>query len=493
MDRQARAPLAIVTALLAAALAGCGVKAPEGAPPRATDAIDVPSQSSVIAVPVTARLDLLRAALEREVPRTLWTIDKPDQVCVQSDKVKVLVVKVKTPTIKCRLVGAVTRGAMQIGGKGRDIVITMPLRAVIRARDIGGVLKQETATANAQVRAVVRLDLTPDWQLRGTVNIVYDWTREPGIDFMGRRIEFTSKADAKLKGVVDRVERLVAREIARLNVRDDVTRAWGQAFTSLQLNRANPPVWMRITPQDLQYGGYAVTGNRVVLKLGMRAQTESFVGDRPPDPERQPLPPVRPLDERPGELLFYIPVIADYAELEPVIAEALVKRSARPFDVPAIGPVNAQFGKVTAYGTTGGRVAVGVTFTARDVAGRLGTSRGTVWLSGMPVNQPNSRQVAFTDLKVSGTTDSEGADLLLALANSPALSSVIAEALGQNFTRDYEELLGKITRAIDETREGDFVIRARIANVRTGALKAAGQGIYLPVWGTGTASITLAR
>ena len=49
----------------------------------------------------------------------------------------------------------------------------------------------------------------------------------------------------------------------------------------------------------------------------------------------------------------------------------------------------------------------------------------------------------------------------------------------------------KIDKAIAERQEGDLLIRARIENARTGQIKAAGQGVYLPVWGTGSASISL--
>ena len=38
----------------------------------------------------------------------------------------------------------------------------------------------------------------------------------------------------------------------------------------------------------------------------------------------------------------------------------------------------------------------------------------------------------------------------------------------------------------------DLIVRAHITDVRTGQLKAAGQGVYLPVWGRGTATIRLA-
>src|SRR3546814_10671282 len=64
--------------------------------------------------------------------------------------------------------------------------------------------------------ARIRVELGPDWRLRGKARIAYGWTRAPGIDFLGRRIIFTDEADAKLKPVVRDVEREVNREIAKI-------------------------------------------------------------------------------------------------------------------------------------------------------------------------------------------------------------------------------------------------------------------------------------
>lgn len=478
--------------LAAPLVAQCGLgKSESKPPPRATDTIQAEPQSSVIAVPIEADIGSLYAALEREVPRTLWTIDKPDQACVPSEKIKVLGIGIKTPTIKCHLVGQVTRGPLAISGQGRDIVVTMPIRATVQARDIAGIIKHETATAAAQVRAIVRVDLDADWSLRGRVSIAYDWTREPSMEILGQRIVFTSKADAKLAAVVDRLEATLPREVAKIRIRAPVEDAWGKAFTALELNRARPPVWMRITPQELQYGGYTVRGQRLSLTLGLKARTETYVGPRPPDPIPTSLPPVRPLEAGKGTMQFFIPVIADYAELEPVIQGALARRAARPFNLPKIGAVDAQFEKVEVYATTGNRIAVGVTFSAQDRVGRLADANGTIWITGIPVNEPDSREVRFTDVKLSGATDNRATNLLFQLANGPELSQTIAQALGQNFTRDYNNLLAKIDKAIEERREGKLLITARIDDVRTGALKATGQGLYLPVWGTGTAAIAV--
>lgn len=475
----------------ALALSACSGGAETGPPPRATDAIEVPPQDSVIAVPVTADLKGLAAALEKEVPRTLYRINKADQVCAKSKKVKVAFVKVKTPKLKCDIYGTVTRGPLRFRGQGQSILVSFPVHAEVKARDIGGILKQETATADAVANARMHITLDRNWNPVGKVDLSYRWTNEPHVEFLGQRIEFTKDADKELAKVIARLERSLPRELGKIRLRNQIETMWGKAFTSLNLNQANPPVWMRVTPEELQYGGYTLSGTKLSLKLGMKAKTETFVGDRPADPPKIPLPPMGKLDETPGKLVFFIPVIADYRQLEPVVAEALVKRSARPFPLPGIGPVMAKFGKVEIYGAEGGKVAAGVTFTATAQDRKYGSATGKIWLTGVPVNEPGSRKVSFTQVSVRGDTDRKGADLLLDLANSPGFSQTVGNALAQNFEKDYGELMGKVTRAIADKREGDLVIRAKIDEVTTGKLKAAGQGLYLPVWGKGTASIVL--
>ena len=473
------------------ALQACSQSGDYGPPKRATDRIEIPAQDSVIAVPVTADLKGLAAALEKEVPRTLYRINRQDQVCVKSKKVKLAFVKLKSPTLKCDIVGTVTRGPLRFSGKGQQMLVSFPVHAEVQARDVGGILKQETAQADAVANARMRISLDRNWNPVGKVDLGYKWTDEPHVDFLGQRIEFTKDADKELSKVIAQLELSIPRELGKLRLRDRIETMWGKAFTSINLNQTNPPVWMRVTPQELQYGGYTLTGTTLSLRLGMKARTETFVGDRPADPARMPLPPMGKLDEKPGKLVFFIPVIADYAQLEPVVEEALVKRQSRPFPIPGIGPVMARFGKVEIFGAEGGKVAAGVTFTATAPDNKYGTATGKVWLTGVPVNEPGSRKVSFTDVSVRGNTDSRGTDLLLRLANTPGFSQTVGTALAQNFEKDYVELMDKITRAIADKREGELIIRAKVDEVRTGRLKAAGNGLYLPVWGQGQASILL--
>src|SRR3546814_16261920 len=88
---------------------------------------------------------MLKSALERAVPRTLWTIDRREKACVPPPRVKVFGKRVKvTPPIACTIVGKVTRGALRLRGEGQEIVVDVPLHAALSASDDGGVLKAQT-------------------------------------------------------------------------------------------------------------------------------------------------------------------------------------------------------------------------------------------------------------------------------------------------------------------------------------------------------------
>ncbi len=292
-------------------LAACKQEsAPVPAPPRASDPVPDPSGTSLVSVPVTADASLLRRLVEREVPETLWQIDQRFERCVPPQRAKILGQRIKlAPKIGCRVVGQVTRGPIRLHGEGADIVADVPLRARVQARDVGGIIKHETATGSAMAQARIRLVLAPDWSPRAKVSLRYNWTREPGIDFLGKRIEFTKQADKALRPVVARLERSLPRELEKLRLRPQVTDMWSSGFTVLTLNEKNPPVWLRLTPLKVHYGGYTFRGDAITLNLGLEATTETFVGLRPEPPAPTALP-----------------AVANYDQLEPVILRALQKR-----------------------------------------------------------------------------------------------------------------------------------------------------------------------
>ena len=475
-----------MTALAAASLillVGCGATDDTAsvAPPRGDDPIVFQQQASQIAVDLKLDLAELERTLERELPRELWRIDRPGSECVASKKVDLALFKVKSPKIECHIIGEVTRGRLRLSGKGEALIVTLPVSGTLAARDVAGMFKGETGTGAAEVALALRLDLTPDWKLASTAKLDYRWTREPGIDFLGRRITFTSEADRELRPVKREVERIVARELARLPVKATAQDGWTKAHGVFVLNRENPAVWGRMTPQQFRFGGYTVQGRELVLRLGLDGMFESFVGIKPDAAAPAPLPPLARRDKAQAKSILHVPVVADYAVLEPVIAKALAKRAQRPFVIADYGSVTAQFDAITVYGTGEGRIAVGGEFTANSDLPVIEQAKGRIWLTARPVNTRGSRAVKFTEVRITGDTDIVGEEFLFALANSPDFQGAITDALAQNFEGDFTKLRGKIDRALAKRkgRLADYSIT--IERVETGIITAHGQGLYLPV------------
>jgi hypothetical protein len=464
--------------LLLLLLAACG-RVSNQPPPRDVTPLAIPSQASAIAVPISARLADLQTIANRSVPKTLASIDKREPACV---KLKVI------GKISCHILGTVTRGPITVGGKGDELQLVMPVTAVVRVERFAHVIK-ETATAAAVATATISLDSIGNWQPRARVRIVYRWTKKPGVDFLGQRITFTNKADPALQKLIRTLETELPREIGKLHPQEKLAGAWAKAFTSLSLNRENPPVWLRLTPQELRFRRYHIENGLLTLELGATALTETFVGQRPDDPAPTPLPPPAPRQIAPDTgFRFYLPVVADYAELEPVLAKALDKLEKKPLTLPGIGPVEPDFGKVTLYPTANGRLAIGLDMAVKT-PGRWIDARGTIWATAKPFNQRGSQRVQIHDLQIAGKGSGGGFQLMLAVARAPAVQAEIGKALSQNFASDYKKLLGKAGAAIAEKRLGDFVLTAQIDEVENGIVYPAGQGLFMPVAAQGIAAL----
>lgn len=467
-------------------LGACTEKSENPAPPRLTTVPTFPRETSSVLVPVTLSLDSLQRALEAKTPRQLWSIDQRSDRCVAGQQVKAFGKRVKvTPDISCRIVGQVTRGTITLSGHDRRVTISMPVRATIAARDVGGILKGKTGTGAAVVRADVRFGIDPNWHPNAKVNISYDWTNPPGIDIVGQRVRFVDKADRELAKVIAGLERDLQAEVAKAQLRPIIEGAWKQGFAVIELNRKNPPAWMRVTPVGLAIAGYDVEGRNLRLNIAAQAYTETFVGAEVPKPDAPtPLPPQIPVPKATG-LRFHIPVVADYSELEPVILRALRKLNAKGITIENVGSVNADFQSVTVYATDEGRLAVGVEAEVEPVGKRIGTrwgkAKGKVWLTAVPISEANSQVVRVSDLQIVGGTDRAAANLLLSLANSPAVRQEIAGALTQDFNKDYQKLLGKIQKAIGERQEGNFRMTVRIDEVNHDPIQVTGAGLFMPV------------
>lgn len=478
----------LLLASLLLAPGACSRNAGNPAPPKVETPATFPQTGSTIRVPVTAPLGAVEATLDREIPRELYRIDERRPDCIPAQRVDLGIARVKlVPRLSCRIVGRVTRGPIRLSGQAELLRIDMPVNATIRVERVGG-FAGATATGAAIAHATARLAVDRAWNPTATVAIRYDWTRAPGVDVFGERITFADKADEKLRPIVTKLERTLPRELAKLGMRDQIAAAWAKGFTSLSLNKDDPPVWMRITPQRLGLGGYAIRGRRLEMRLAAEAMTETFVGDRPEPMGATPLPPPSAATGTSG-LRFFIPVLADYRQLQPVVARALRRLAARGITLPRIGAVDAEFGNVTIYATTANHIAIGVEAKVAKRGSSAFSTKGEVWLTALPYNDEGSQVLRARDVRIAGDTDSATVDLLLMLFGDAGVQESIRAGLTHDFGRDYARLLADIRRELGNRREGDLVFSVNVDNVRNGRIAVTGQGLYLPVEAYGRATI----
>ena len=179
-----------VLALAGAVLSGCEKAIEVQAPPRSTTKAVIPRQYSTIDAPIVLPLADTQAALNRAAPKLLWTINQREEKCVPAQRVlkgKILGVKIfgakglkVTPDLGCQIVGRAVRGPIALIGRGDTLQMTMPVSAVVQVRNVGGIIKHETATGSVAVRANVRLGMRPlavahtidDWRTQDVTALV---------------------------------------------------------------------------------------------------------------------------------------------------------------------------------------------------------------------------------------------------------------------------------------------------------------------------------
>lgn len=132
---------------------------PTPGPPRAAETTLLLPPPSEISLPIILPLPDLEKALEKAVPKTLWTLDEQLQLCAPGARIKLFGQRLKvTPDLTCKVNGIVTRGPLQLVASAGKLRLLLPVSGTLTASDIGGLGIAETASAQALVTA----DVTPE-------------------------------------------------------------------------------------------------------------------------------------------------------------------------------------------------------------------------------------------------------------------------------------------------------------------------------------------
>lgn len=485
------AVLAVVALLLTTATA-CSRDASSVEPLRGSSTLEFPDQLSTIVVPVSVDIATLRDRLDEAFPTRLIEINERKNDCVPPQYAKVCLVprlfrkgcaqwiKTKiTPGIDCQIDGHVDRGALTIRGSGNVLELSLPVKASVTVRGRGEVGKhiQETAKAAINATAKITIGVSADWQPNATVDADFRWTDRAHLDVLGFRITIGDKVKPEIRKILDKIEREVPRQLHKLNVRRQAERAWAQAFTSVRLS-TKPDVWLRFAPRDIALSKLVVSDGALRISAFATGLTHTFVGQEPENLQPTELPSLQAGAPESGGFNFFLPVVVNYVALEAVLREILEFDKARTYTIPGVGEVRATFKDVRIYEATDNELAIGLTMHA-DPAGEFFDAYGTVWLTGKPSIDNESKRVVATSLTYAAQTDNEATNLLIAIARLEPIRQGIEAALTYDFSGDLEQALAEANTALNRPLGHGFVLEGTIQGAGIESVVPTSEGLYL--------------
>ncbi len=179
-----------------------------------------------------------------------------------------------------------------------------------------------------------KVSLNPDWSLKSKSTIAYD-LKEAEIEIpfylagfpafvyrMDIKEDLQEPMEKELRSYAKDLDKMIAEEFARLNVKKMVSEYWIDAQKPQKVSE-NPDIWMTIEAKSIHMGQFSLQKSKLILPLGLGAIVH--IGTTPKEITPTALPPVSEVTN-PGKLSLYVPVTVDYKSLAK-IANQQVKDS----------------------------------------------------------------------------------------------------------------------------------------------------------------------
>jgi hypothetical protein len=293
-------------------------------PPVSPDPPSSLTTASRVSATIEFGLPAIAAAIERDIPKRLATIDERIG-CVNK---RVLVFRIRA---NCDVDGFVDRGTMSLNGRGDHIVGSVPIFGSIEGQGANRLTSRihGDAEGRAMVEVESRPKLSKDWSIDLNFSDTFHWSEPPVLHVLGRDISLTKYAEPGIRKQLGRI-RLQAQEAARrLDLHDKAAKAWEQAFQPIQISQ-DPPVWLQITPASAAFAGVHASAKDLSGSLELTGTAQTLVGQVPSVVTPTPLPPLGNDIAQPGTFDILLPVRVNYDALRDKVMQVVAASKAAP-------------------------------------------------------------------------------------------------------------------------------------------------------------------
>jgi hypothetical protein len=280
-------------------------------PRREVGTLAVPDRESEIGLQLETPLDVLRSAIESQIPPDFDFDGVGDDVCV-----RLLVSRVCAGT---RYEGRATFGSLTLTAAGGTLRAGIPVvvtgKGGLRG-DAAEILDLDGKNFRAAIigEAEATFDLSPEWcpQIDGSVD--FRWTEPARVEIIGGVwVDVSSHVEGPLRSALAQVLDAIRQAISCVDLQEQVRSIWRTYSFPVDVGHENT-IYVQIDPSGIGFSGIIMLPDRLRMSLSVRAIT-SVSTTAGSTALKDGLPPLIRIDDAPGRIALSVPARLGYNEI----------------------------------------------------------------------------------------------------------------------------------------------------------------------------------
>jgi hypothetical protein len=268
------------------------------------------------------------------------------------------------------------------------IKTVLPLKALVKYR-IGtkklGVELYNTKEFNLNGVVTLMSDVSlTNWKLKTKTELKsLDWSESPTMVVFGKNVPVTYLMTPAIKIFKSKIEKSIDGAIEKsMDFKPNVLAALEKICTPFQMSEAYQS-WLRIVPIEIYSTNAKLKNDTFLMEMGMKCTMETLIGNKPESKFDATKITLKPVLKIPNQITANIAAVSTYTEASKIMTKNF---SGEEF---GSGNKKVTVEKVTIWHKKGKMVI------ALDV---LGSVNGTIYLTGFPQYNEQTKEVYFDQL-----------------------------------------------------------------------------------------------
>ncbi|WP_291100883.1 MULTISPECIES: DUF4403 family protein [unclassified Flavobacterium] len=271
---------------------------------------------------------------------------------------------------------------------GGKIKTVLPLKAMVKYRIGTTTLGVELySTKEFNLNGVVTLisdAALTNWKLNTKTELKsLEWNESPTMTVFGKNVPVTYLINPAVKLFKSKIEKKIDAAIEKsMDFKPNVLAALEKICTPFQMSEAYES-WLRIVPVEIYSTNAKLKNDTFLLEMGIKCNMETIIGNQPKSKFDASKIVLKPVTRIPNQITANIAAVSTYAEASKIMTKNF---SGQEF---GSGSKKVTVQKVAIWHKDGKMVI------ALDV---LGTVNGTIYLTGFPQYNEQTKELFFDKL-----------------------------------------------------------------------------------------------